>query len=79
MNARDELDELRQRVWALEQRVARLEQRVAKLEAREAVTATHRRPSGEMRLELEKADTQPSPAPTEAGEAFRSATEKLGG
>ena len=72
MNARDELDELRQRVWALEQRVA-------KLEAREAVTATHRRPSGEMRLELEKADTQPSPAPTEAGEAFRSATEKLGG
>ena len=72
MSARDELDELRQRVWVLEQKIA-------KLEAREAPTATHRRPSsGAMRLDLESAKTEPAP-PTEAGEAFAEATRKLGG
>lgn len=72
MSARDELDDLRQRVWVLEQKIA-------KLEAREAPTATHRRPSsGAMRLDLESAKTEPAP-PTEAGEAFAEATRKLGG
>ena len=71
MSQAAELDELRQRVWALEQRLA-------KLEAREAVTATHRRPSsGAMRLDLESAKTEPAPPVTEAGEAFREAAGKL--
>lgn len=74
MSLAEDVDELRQVVWAMTRRVEALEL-AAK---RDATTATHRRPSGEMRLELEKADTQPSPAPvTEAEEAFRKAAGKL--
>ena len=58
-------------------RIALLEAKVAKLEAREAVTANHRRPSGEMKLELEGAKTDPAPPSGEAADAFRSATGKL--
>jgi hypothetical protein len=70
VSARDELDDLRQRVWVLEQKIA-------KLEAREAITANHRRPSGEMKLELEGAKTDPAPPSGDAADAFRSATGKL--